>query len=63
MSPEVKKLAERAGFVFWGDEPYGPGPEYIDWACNYDKEFEKFVKLLIKETKKGTFDNVKRNNS
>lgn len=63
MRPVVEKLARKAGFLFWSDEPYGPGPGHIDWACNYDKELKKLVKLVIKETKKGTFDNVKRNNT
>ena len=33
-------LAKEAGFVVWGKEDWGPGPEYVDWSCDYDKELE-----------------------
>jgi len=36
-----KKSADKAGFIFWSKEDYGPGEGYIDWASNYDSEITK----------------------
>ncbi len=52
MEPEIKKLAKKAGFVFWGNQEWGPGEGHIDWACNYDKEIIKFAELLRKKYEK-----------
>ena len=49
MNDKIQKLAEQAGFVFWGDERWGPGPGNIDWSCDYSVEFNVFVGLLIQE--------------
>ncbi len=46
---KIKELAEKAGFVYWRDEPWGPGPEHIDWSCMYDEEFAKYTELLVQE--------------
>lgn len=45
----VYQLAEKAGFVTWGDEDFGPGPGYVDWSSNYDKELIQFYKMVRKE--------------
>ena len=47
MNPIIKELAEEAGFAFWEDEEWGPGPGHIDWGGDYDKEFQKYSELLI----------------
>lgn len=49
LTPTQQKLAKKAGFVFWGNEDYGPGPGHIDWASNYDKELHKYSRLLVKK--------------
>lgn len=49
MNERIKLLAEQAGFVFWGEEPWGPGEGQIDWSSNYTKELNKFVELLVKD--------------
>lgn len=49
MNPKIKEIAEEAGFVFWQDESWGPGPGHIDWSAIYDKEFQKYTELLIRE--------------
>ena len=49
LSVKMQKLAEEAGFIFWGNESYGPGPGHIDWASDYDEEFKKFAELLVLE--------------
>jgi hypothetical protein len=42
---EIKKIAEEAGFVLWGDEHWKPKGEVVDWASKYDKELVKFYHL------------------
>jgi hypothetical protein len=50
MNDTIIELARKAGFVFWNNEPHGPGPNNIDWSCDYSNEFDKFSKLLIEHT-------------
>ena len=47
MNPIIKELAEEAGFIFWENEEWGPGPGHIDWSAIYDKEFQKYSEYLI----------------
>jgi len=49
MNERIKKLAQESGFVFWGNEAWGPGEGHIDWSCDYDKELTKFVELIVNE--------------
>jgi len=49
MNKQIKKLAEKAGFVLWGYEEWGPGPGYVDWCTNYDEELIKYTELIVKE--------------
>lgn len=51
MNKHTQELAEQAGFAFWENESWGPGPGHIDWAGQYDNEFDKFVELMQKEQK------------
>jgi hypothetical protein len=52
MKKIVKELAKEAGFIFWVDEEWKPKGATIDWSCDYDKELEKFFKLVVKHVKK-----------
>ena len=46
MNNEVRRIAEQAGFIFWGDEEWRPSDgNVIDWGNDYTREFEKFVEL------------------
>jgi hypothetical protein len=49
MDKRTQELAEQAGFVFWGDESWGPGPGHIDWSCDYNEEFVRFAELTKQE--------------
>lgn len=49
MKENIEQLAEAAGFCFWKDEHWGPGPGKVDWSVDYADELEKFAELLIKE--------------
>lgn len=44
MNKRIKELAKYSGFVFWDD-----GTDRIDWASEYDKEFETFCEHLVRE--------------
>lgn len=46
MNEKIKQLAEQAGFVFWQDEMWADS-QVIDWSCNYDKELEALVNLVV----------------
>jgi nitric oxide reductase activation protein len=50
---QVYKLAKKAGFSVWSDEPWKPKGAIIDWSCDYDKELVKFAKLVVKHCNKG----------
>ena len=52
LNKKTIELAKQAGFVFWEDEDWGPGSEYVDWGSEYDKELEKLVELVVKECAK-----------
>lgn len=49
MNERIKKIAEEAGFIFWGNESWKPEGAVIDWASDYDQEFDKFTQLIIQE--------------
>ena len=48
MNTKIKDIAEHAGFVLWGDEPWNIG-DVVDWNCRYDDELVKFAELIIKD--------------
>ncbi len=56
MNNVITKLLEEAGFVFWENESWGPGPGHIDWSSNYDLEIAEFVKLLTAEHRQTLVD-------
>lgn len=49
MKKLTEELARQAGFAFWKDESWGPGPDKIDWSGDYEKELEQFVELIVAE--------------
>ena len=48
MNNKIKELAEKAGFVMWGEEIWNPG-DAIDWSSRYDDELTKYTEFLIQE--------------
>jgi hypothetical protein len=46
MKQLIENLTKEAGFVFWGEEEIGDG---IDWSCDYTKELENLVELIVAE--------------
>ena len=49
MNDRIRELLVQSGFCFWADEEWGPGPGKVSWDCDYEKEFDKFVELLVQE--------------
>lgn len=49
MKSEYKELAKQAGFIFWANEDWKPDDAVIDWSCDYDKELEKLIELVIEK--------------
>ena len=52
MNKKTVKLANQAGFVFWEEDDGKAVSKFIDWSCNYDKELEKLVELVVQECAK-----------
>jgi hypothetical protein len=48
MNERLKDLAEKAGFVLWGEETWNPG-DVIDWSSRYDDELTKYAELIVRE--------------
>jgi len=48
VNPRFKSLAKECGFVFWGNESHGPGPNMIDWSGDYQQEFELYSEELVR---------------
>jgi hypothetical protein len=57
MNEKTKELAEAAGFILWGDEPWNSG-DIVDWAVSYDTELEKFEQLVRADQNKQTLVNI-----
>lgn len=51
MDKKLKKLAKKAGFIFWENDDSWAGDRFdeIDWSCEYDEELEKFADLVSRE--------------
>lgn len=49
MNERIVELLREAGFCFWEDEEWGPGPNQIDWAAQYTDEMNKFINLLLQD--------------
>jgi hypothetical protein len=52
MNKKTRKLAKKAGFIFWKNEKWKPPGEVIDWSCMYDEELEKFAELVRADERK-----------
>jgi hypothetical protein len=49
LNKKLQELAKDAGFIFWADEPYGPGPDNIDWSSMYDEQLQGFYDRMLEE--------------
>lgn len=58
----IRKIAKKAGFVFWKKESWGPGKGHIDWGSQYDNEMFEFVRLLELHFRNETFQRYLKDN-
>ena len=49
MDDNIKRLAEQAGFTFWGDEYWKPEGAIVDWAAADDSDLVRFYHLIVRE--------------
>jgi hypothetical protein len=56
MKKKTRKLAKKAGFIFWKNEKWKPFGEVIDWSCMYDDELVKFAELVRDDERKKIID-------
>lgn len=49
MNNRLQRLAKKAGFELWDNEPWRPAGQVVDWSSDYDQELETLFKLIIKE--------------
>ena len=48
MNERIKQLAEKAGFILWGEEIWNSS-DTVDWSSSYDDELTKYTELIVKE--------------
>jgi hypothetical protein len=49
MNSKILELAQQAGFCLWENEDWKPAGAVIDWAAQYDEQFQMFVELLLRD--------------
>lgn len=59
LKSKIRKIAKEAGFIFWDDAEWGPGPGHIDWSCDYDEELAKFAEILEQKLRKKIIKQIK----
>lgn len=47
MNEKLVEMAKDSGFVFWQDEPHGPGPNNIDWSSEYNAELQGLYDRMV----------------
>ena len=49
INKKLTELAADAGFVFWENEEWGPGPGNIDWSSEYDQQLQGLYDRMLEE--------------
>lgn len=49
INKKLTELAVDAGFAFWEDEKWGPGPGNIDWSSEYDQQLQGLYDRMLEE--------------
>lgn len=57
-SKKLRKLAKKSGFIFWKNEPWGPGKGHIDWGTEYDDELVEFARRVWKQGYKAAVKDI-----
>ena len=59
INKKLQELAVDAGFAFWEDEAWGPGPGNIDWSSEYDMELQGLYDRMLEEVLKTIDESTK----
>jgi hypothetical protein len=59
INKKLQELAADAGFAFWEDEAWGPGPGNIDWSSEYDMELQGLYDRMLEEVLKTIDESTK----
>lgn len=60
LNKKLQELARDAGFVFWNDDPYGPGPDNIDWSSLYDEQLQGLYDRMLEEVIRSVEESCKK---
>lgn len=60
LNKKLQELAKDAGFIFWGDEDYGPGPDNIDWSSLYDEQLQGLYDRMLEEVIQSVEESCKK---
>ena len=59
INKKLQEMAVDAGFAFWEDEVWGPGPGNIDWSSEYDMELQGLYDRMLEEVLKTIDESTK----
>lgn len=59
INKKLTELATDAGFVFWENEEYGPGPGNIDWSSEYDQQLQGLYDRMLEEVLQTIDESIK----
>jgi hypothetical protein len=59
INKKLQEMAVDAGFAFWEDEAWGPGPGNIDWSSEYDMELQGLYDRMLEEVLKTIDESTK----
>ena len=61
INKKLQELAADAGFAFWENEAWGPGPGNIDWSSEYDQQLQCLYDIMLEEVLKTIDESTKSN--
>lgn len=59
INKKLSELAADAGFVFWENEEWGPGPGNIDWSSEYDQQLQGLYDRMLEEVLQTIDESIK----
>lgn len=59
INKKLTELAVDAGFAFWEDEKWGPGPGNIDWSSEYDQQLQGLYDRMLEEVLQTIDESIK----
>lgn len=59
INKKLTELAADAGFIFWENEEWGPGPGNIDWSSEYDQQLQGLYDRMLEEVLQTIDESIK----